>query len=64
MHVLKYQSETHLFVTCIDGYNSNKMKRYAHWKGIVKVFLFKDDLIVSVEPAQKLIILRSLPNLV
>lgn len=40
------------------------MKRYAYWKGIDKVFLFKDDLIVSVESEQKLVMLRSLPNLV
>lgn len=40
------------------------MKSYAYWKEIDKVFLFKYDLIVSVESAQKLIILRSLANLV
>lgn len=40
------------------------MKRYAYWKEIDKVFLFKDDLIVPVDSAQKLVILRSLPNLV
>lgn len=59
---MKYQNETHSFVMCIDEYNSNKKKRYRDWDGVNRVYLSKDDVIVSVESAQKLVTFRSIPN--